>query len=68
MSELTALALNLKPSPLLKNTSAGIDHMITFQKLVTVKETEVDRRVELLFPRDEAERGPYKRIVPGKKY
>jgi hypothetical protein len=68
MSELIALALNSRPSPLLKNASAGIDHTITFQKLVTVKEAEVDGRVELLFARDEADRGPYKRIVRGKKY
>lgn len=72
ISGLTALAMNSTPSAELENTGAGIRQTATFRKLLSVRETETEGegRLELVFKRDEDDerKGPYKRVVRGKKY
>ncbi|EAS34724.3 uncharacterized protein CIMG_00078 [Coccidioides immitis RS] len=67
-SELTALAMNSTPTSVLDNTSAGIANTDTFKHHISVQEVEANRRLELIFNQDKADRGPLRRVGVGKYY
>lgn len=69
IASLTALAFNSQPSKVLKNTSVRISETDTFRNLVSVQEVESERRLEMVFQRDEQDRGGLlRRVRPGKAY
>ena len=68
ISGITALAMNSRPTHILKSTSAGIDKMETFRNLISVRDIEETGRLELVFRQDEESRGLCRRVTPGKAY
>lgn len=62
ISSLTALAFNSRPSKALENTSVRISKTDTFRNLVSVREVD-ERRLEMVFQRDEPDRGGLLRRV-----
>ena len=68
ISDLMALAMNSTPSSVLKNTSCGIGRTETYRKLVSVREVEEHRRLELVFKQDEDIKGAYRRVAVGRGY
>jgi hypothetical protein len=69
ISSFTALALNSTPPACLKNTSAGIKNRDTFRKTVTVLESKVHGRLELVFngtPRENDD--SYDKLIRGQAY
>lgn len=62
ISSLTALAFNSRPSKALENTSVRISKTGTFRNLVSVREVD-ERRLEMVFQRDEQDRGGLLRRV-----
>ncbi|KAF4177465.1 hypothetical protein CNMCM8694_002296 [Aspergillus lentulus] len=68
ISSITALAFNSRPTKVLENTSVRISQTETFRNLVSVKELEAEKRLELVFQQDEQDRGPVQRVRAGKSY
>lgn len=62
MASITALAFNSRPSKVLENTSVRISKTDTFRNLVSVQEVD-ERRLEMIFQRDEQDRGGLLRRV-----
>lgn len=69
IASITALAFNSRPSKVLENTSVRISQTDTFRNLVSVREAESERRLEMVFQRDEQDRGGLlRRVTAGKAY
>ncbi|KUL90351.1 hypothetical protein ZTR_02146 [Talaromyces verruculosus] len=67
IASLTALAFNSRPSKVLENTSVRISKTDTFRNLVSVREVD-ERRLEMVFQRDEQDRGGLRRVRAGTAY
>jgi hypothetical protein len=67
IAELTALAISSSPTPVLKNASAGISHVETFRKTVSVREVEKHGRLELVLDQD-SDNDLHRRVVVGRGY
>lgn len=69
IASITALAFKSRPSKVLENTSVGISRTDTFRNLVSVREVESERRLEMVFQSDEQDRGGLlRRVRAGKAY
>lgn len=68
IASITALAFNSRPTKVLENTGVRVSKTETFRNLVSVQEVVADKRLELVFQRDEQDRGPVRRIRAGKSY
>jgi hypothetical protein len=68
VASITALAFNSRPTKALENTGVRISKTQTFRNLVSVQEVEADGRLELVFQRDEEDRGVVRRVRAGKTY
>lgn len=67
IASLMALAFNSRPSKVLENTSVRISKTDTFRNLVSVREVD-ERRLEMVFQRDEQDRGGLRRVRAGTAY
>ncbi len=68
ISGFTALAINSDPTESLEHTSAGIERMSTFRKVISVREVEVDKGLKLVFEQDEEKKGLCRRVAVGRAY
>ena len=67
IGEISALLLNSERPQDFEHTSAGIEQIATFRRLVSVRATEDEQRVEIVFE-NAAGRGKYRKIVPNRAY